>query len=62
LGIALLSLIVAVKIMARNNTADITKSFSNTVILPRNVNEDVSAGEKLGLGAAEGGKLGYILG
>jgi hypothetical protein len=48
-------------IMARNNTGDITTSFSNTVILTRNVDEDVSAGAKLRLRAAEDGKLEYIL-
>jgi hypothetical protein len=45
--------------MARNNTGDITTSFSDTATLMRNV--DVSAGERLRLRAAEDGELGYIL-
>jgi hypothetical protein len=48
-------------IMARNNTGDITTSFSNTIILTRNVDEDVSAGAKLRLRAAEDGNLEYRL-
>ena len=48
-------------IMARNDTGDITTSFSDTVILTRNVNGDVSAGEKLRLRVAEDGKLKYTL-
>jgi hypothetical protein len=46
-------------IMARNNTGDITTSFSDTVILTRNLDGDVSGGEKVMLRAAEDGKLGY---
>ena len=61
MGIALISLIVAIMIMARNDTGDITTSFSDTVILTRNVNGDVSAGEKLRLRVAEDGKLKYTL-
>jgi hypothetical protein len=34
-------------------------SFSNTVILTRNVDEDVSDGAKLRLRAADDGKLEY---
>jgi hypothetical protein len=60
LGIALLSLVFAFKIMARNNTGDNTTSFSNTGILTRNMDEDVSAGANLRLRAAEDGKLEYI--
>jgi hypothetical protein len=48
-------------IMARNNTGDITTSFSDTAILMRNVDEGFSAGAKLRLRAAEDGKLGYTL-
>jgi len=59
LGVALISLVVAVIIMARNQTADITTSFSDTAILMRNVDGDVLAGEKLRLRVAEDGKLGY---
>ena len=59
---ALLLLVFAVKIMARNKAADMTTSFSNTAILTRNVDKDASSGEKLSLGTAEDGKLGYILG
>ena len=47
--------------MARNKTGDITTSFSNTIILTRNVDEDVSAGAKLRLRGAEDGKLEYTL-
>lgn len=61
LGIALISLVVSVMIIARNNTGDITTSFSNTVILTRNVDEDVSAGAKLRLRAAEDGKVEYTV-
>jgi hypothetical protein len=59
LGIALISLVVAVMMMARNNTGDITTSFSDTATLMKNV--DVSAGEMLRLRAAEDGELGYII-
>ena len=45
----------------RNNTGDITTSFSNMVILTRNVDEDVSDGAKLRLRAADDGKLEYRL-
>jgi hypothetical protein len=48
-------------IMARNNTGAITTSFSDTAILMRNMDEEVSAGAKLRLKAAEDGKLEYIL-
>jgi len=61
LGIALISLVVAVMIMVINNTGDITTSFWDTVILTRNVNGDISSGVKLRLRAVEDGKLGYIL-
>jgi hypothetical protein len=47
--------------MARNNTGHITTSFSDTVTLMRNMDEEVSAGAKLRLRAAEDGKLEYIL-
>ena len=60
MGVALLSLVVAVIIMARNKTGHITTSFSDTVILTRNVDEEVSAGAKLRLRGTEGGKLEYI--
>jgi len=59
LGAALISLIVAVLIMAGNNTGVITTSFWDTVILTRNVDGDVSSEAKLRLRAAEDGKLGY---
>jgi len=62
LGIALLSLVVAIKIMARNKPADMTTSFSNTAILTENVDGDILAREKLGFGEAADGKLGYIVG
>lgn len=61
LGFALISLVVAIIIMASNRTGDITTSFSDTAILMRNVDADVSAGEKLRLRAADDGKLGYTL-
>jgi len=48
-------------IMARNNTGRITTSFSDTIILTRNLDEDVSARAKLRLRAAQDGKLEYIL-
>jgi len=48
-------------IMVRNNTGDITTSFSDTAILMRNVDEEVPAGAKLRLRAAENGKLEYIV-
>jgi hypothetical protein len=48
-------------IMARTNTGDITTSFSNTIILTKNVDQDVSAGAKLRLKEAEDGKFEYIL-
>jgi len=47
-------------IMARNNTGDITTSFSDTAIPMRNLDEDFSAGAKLRLRAAEDGKLGGV--
>jgi len=53
--------VVAVLIMARNRTGDITTSFWDTVILTRNVDGDISSGAKLRLRAAENGKLGYTL-
>lgn len=59
LGVALLSLVFAVMIMARNETGHITTSFSDTVILTRNVGDEVSAGAKLRLKVAENGKLEY---
>jgi hypothetical protein len=62
LGVALITLIVAVMIMARNNTGHITTSFSDTIILTRNLDDDVSAGAKLRLRAANDGKLEYTLG
>jgi hypothetical protein len=49
-------------IMARNNTGHITTSFSDTIILTRNLDDDVSAGAKLRLRAANDGKLEYTLG
>ena len=61
MGIALISLVVAVVIMTRNNTGDITTSFWDTVALTRNVDADVSTRAKLMLRAAEDGKLEYIL-
>jgi len=61
LGITLISLVVAVMIMARNNTGDITTSFWDTVILTRNMDGDISSGAKLRLRAAEDGKLRYTL-
>jgi hypothetical protein len=47
-------------IMARNNIGDITTSFSDTAILTRKMDGDVSAGAKLRLRTAEDGKLEYI--
>jgi len=61
LGVAFISLVVAVIIMARNRTGDITTSFSDTAILIRNVDEDGLTGEKLRLRAAEDGKLEYTV-
>ena len=48
-------------IMARNKTSDITTSFSDTAILMRNVDKDVSTGVKLRLRAVKDGKLEYTL-
>jgi len=61
LGVALISLVVAIIIMARNQTGGITTSFSDTAILMQNVNGDISDGEKLRLRVAEDGKLGYAV-
>jgi hypothetical protein len=61
LGVALISLVIAALIMARNNTGNITTSFSDTPILMRNMNEDFPAGAKLRLRAAEDDKLGTHL-
>jgi len=61
LGVALISLGVAVMIKARNNTGNITTSFSNTVILTRSVDAHISAGAKLRLRVTENGKLEYRL-
>ena len=61
LGVALISLIFAVVIMGRNNTGQITTSFSDTAILTKNVDEEASAGAKLRLRAAENGRLEYII-
>jgi hypothetical protein len=61
LGVTLFSLVVAIAMMARNNTGQITTSFSDTVILMRKMAEEISTGAKLRLGAAEDGKLEYIL-
>jgi hypothetical protein len=43
--------------MARNNTGQITTSFSDTVVLMRKMAEEISARAKLRLGSAEDGKL-----
>jgi hypothetical protein len=59
-NLQLISLIFAIMIMARNDTGDVTMSFSDTAILTRNLDADASAGEKLRLKAAEDGKLEYI--
>ena len=49
-------------IMARNNTSNITTSFSDTAFMMRNVvDRDVSAGTKLRLRAVKDGKLEYTL-
>jgi len=61
LGVALISLVIAVMVMTNNNTGDITTSFSNTIILTRNVDEDFSGRVKLRLRAVEDGKLEYTL-
>ena len=61
MGVALLSFVVAVMIMARNNTGDITTSFSDTAILMRKVDENVSTRATFRLRAAEDGKLEYTL-
>ena len=60
LGVALISLVIAVMVMTNNNTGDITTSFSDTIILTRNVDGDVSEGVKLRLRAEGDGNLGYI--
>ena len=60
LGVALISLVFAVMIMARIKTGQLTTSFSDTAILTRNVDEEVSVGAKLRLRAAKNGKLEYI--
>lgn len=61
MGIALVSLFFAVVIMARNKTGHITTSFSDTAILARNMDEEVSAGVNLRLRVAEDVKIEYIL-
>jgi len=61
LGVALISLVTAIIIMARNKTSDITTSFSHTAIMTRNVDKDVSAGAKLRLRAVKGGEFEYTL-
>jgi len=61
LVVSLISFVVAVIIMTRNNTGDITTLFSHTALLTRNLGEDVSAGGKIRLRSAEDGKLEYIL-
>ena len=65
MGIVLISLGVAVIMMTTNNTGDITTSFSDTIILTRNLNvdadSDVSAGAKLRLRAPKDSKLEYTL-
>ena len=62
LGVALISLVIAIVIMARNNTSHITTSFSDTAFMMRNVvDKDVSTGAKLRLRAVTDGKLEYTL-
>ena len=62
LGVALISLVIAIMVMARNNTGHITTSFSDTAFMMRNVvDKDVSAGAKLRLRAVKDGKLEYAL-
>ena len=62
LGVALISLVIAIVIMARNNTSHITTSFSDTAFMMRNVvDKDVSTGAKLRLRAVTDDKLEYTL-
>lgn len=57
-----MSLVIAIVIMARNNTSNITTSFSDTAFMMRNVvDKDVSAGSKLRLRTVKDGKLEYTL-
>ena len=57
-----MSLVIAIVIMARNNTSNITTSFSDTAFMMRNVvDKDVSVGSKLRLRAVKDGKLEYEL-
>ena len=57
-----MSLVIAIVIMARNNTSNITTSFSDTAFMMRNVvDKDVSPGSKLRLRAVKDGKLEYTL-
>ena len=57
-----MSLVIAIVIMARNNTSNITTSFSDTAFMMRNVvDKDVSAGSKLRLRTVKDGKLEYEL-
>jgi len=63
LGVALFSLVIAIIMMVKNNTGQITTSLSDTVILMRNMGEDISTGAKLRLRlrASEDGKLKYTI-
>jgi hypothetical protein len=48
LGVVLISLVIAVMTMAKNNTGDITTTFSDTAVPMRNMDKRISAGaEKL---------------
>ena len=57
MGAVLISFVVAVIIMTRNNTGDITTSFSDTAVVTKNLGEDVPAGANIRPRVAEDGKL-----
>lgn len=62
LCVSLVSLVVAVTIiiiMARSNTGNITTSFSDTIILTRHLEEEISAITRLRLRGGKGSKHEY---
>ena len=60
LGVTLFSLIVAIIIMVKHNTGQISTSFSDTIRVTRRV-EEVSESGKLSFRVVNGGKLKYIV-
>ncbi|KDR79933.1 hypothetical protein GALMADRAFT_136510 [Galerina marginata CBS 339.88] len=61
LCVALISIVFAAMIMAKNNTGHITTSFSDTVMLTRNIEEEVGAGTKLRLRLVKGREFEYTV-